>query len=66
MRTPGLLEIILILVIVLLLFGPGRIGKVAGEIGTGIRNFRKNLEGEPEEEKKTEEKKDDEKKDSGE
>lgn len=45
MGSFGLPEIILILVIVLLLFGPGRIGKVAGEIGSGIHSFRKNLEG---------------------
>jgi sec-independent protein translocase protein TatA len=37
-------EIILVLVIVVLLFGPGRIGKVAGELGQGIRNFRQGLE----------------------
>jgi sec-independent protein translocase protein TatA len=59
MRTPGLLEIVLILVVVLLLFGPGRIAKVAGEIGSGIRNFRKNLNGENSEEVTPEEKKTD-------
>jgi sec-independent protein translocase protein TatA len=37
-------EIILVLVIVVLLFGPGRIGKVASELGQGIRNFRNGLE----------------------
>ncbi|MPN04541.1 Sec-independent protein translocase protein TatA [bioreactor metagenome] len=59
MRTPGLLEIVLVLIVVLLLFGPGRIGKVAGEIGSGIRNFRKNLNGEEEENKDSEKKSDD-------
>lgn len=48
MGSFGLPEIILILVVVLLLFGPGRIGKVAGELGSGIRNFRKGLSGEDE------------------
>jgi Sec-independent protein translocase protein TatA len=43
----------------LLLFGPGRIAKIAGEIGSGIRNFRKNLDGENTE-NNTEEKKTDE------
>lgn len=57
MGSFGLPEIILILVVVLLLFGPGRIGKVAGELGSGIRNFRKGLNGE--EEKEEEPKKDD-------
>lgn len=51
MGSFGLPEIILILVVVLLLFGPGRIGKVAGELGSGIRNFRKNLDGEEDKEK---------------
>ena len=33
-------EWIVILIIILLLFGPGRIGKVAGELGKGIKAFR--------------------------
>ena len=33
-------EWIVILVIVLLLFGPGRIGRIAGELGKGIKAFR--------------------------
>ena len=43
---PGLprgAEWIVILLIVLLLFGPGRIGKIAGELGKGIRAFREGL-----------------------
>jgi sec-independent protein translocase protein TatA len=36
-------EWIVILLIVLLLFGPGRIGKIAGELGKGIRAFREGL-----------------------
>ena len=36
-------EWIIILVIILLLFGPGRIGKVAGELGKGIKAFRDGL-----------------------
>lgn len=36
----GPTELIIILVIVLVLFGAGRIGKIAGELGQGIRNFR--------------------------
>lgn len=33
-------EWFVILIIILLLFGPGRIGKVAGELGKGIKAFR--------------------------
>jgi sec-independent protein translocase protein TatA len=40
----GPTELIIILVIVLLLFGVGRIGKIAGELGSGIRSFREGLQ----------------------
>lgn len=36
----GPTELLIILVIVVLLFGVGRIGKIAGELGTAIRSFR--------------------------
>jgi sec-independent protein translocase protein TatA len=53
----GPTELIIILVIIIILFGAGRISKIAGELGQGIREFRKGLS--PEEEKKAaEEKKD--------
>ena len=48
-------EWIIILVIVLLVFGVGRIGKIAGELGGGIRAFREGLKGEDEDEAKEEE-----------
>ncbi|MFZ5856968.1 MAG: Sec-independent protein translocase subunit TatA/TatB [Chloroflexota bacterium] len=44
-RSFGLPEIIILLVIVLILFGPGRIGKIAGELGQGIKNFRDGMGG---------------------
>jgi sec-independent protein translocase protein TatA len=47
----GAPELIIILVIVVLLFGPGRIGSVAGEVGKGIRNFRDGLSGKDEQAK---------------
>jgi sec-independent protein translocase protein TatA len=40
----GPTELILILLIVVLLFGVGRIGKIAGELGSGIRAFREGLQ----------------------
>ena len=43
MDTIGVPELLLILVIVLLLFGVGRIGKIGGEIGQGIKAFRDGL-----------------------
>lgn len=45
MIRPGWPEILLVLVIVLLLFGPGRIAKIASELGKGIRNFREGIGG---------------------
>jgi sec-independent protein translocase protein TatA len=39
----GPTELIIILVIVILLFGVGRISKIAGEMGKGIRAFREGI-----------------------
>jgi sec-independent protein translocase protein TatA len=39
----GTTELVIILVIVILLFGIGRIGKIAGELGSGIKAFRVGL-----------------------
>ncbi len=44
-------EWIVILIIVLLLFGPGRIGKIGGELGKGIKSFRDGLSTNDEENK---------------
>ncbi len=51
----GPLELMIILVIVILLFGVGRIGKISGELGSGIRAFREGLKGDDDEKKKEEE-----------
>lgn len=45
-------ELLVVLVIVLLLFGVGRISKIAKELGSGIRSFREGLKGEEEGEDK--------------
>lgn len=42
----GPTELILVIVIIVLLFGVGRISKIAGELGSGIRSFRKGLQDE--------------------
>lgn len=39
-------ELIVVLVIVVLIFGVGRISKIAGEMGEGIRAFKEGLTGE--------------------
>jgi sec-independent protein translocase protein TatA len=52
----------IILVIVIIIFGVGRLGKIGGEMGSAIRNFREGLKTEDEkakaasDEKKPEEK----------
>jgi sec-independent protein translocase protein TatA len=39
----GTWEVLVILVVVLLIFGPGRIVKVAGEMGKSIKAFKDGL-----------------------
>jgi sec-independent protein translocase protein TatA len=39
----GAPELLIVLVIVILIFGVGRIAKVGGELGKGISAFRKGL-----------------------
>jgi len=60
LRDFGLPELLIVLVIIVILFGPGRIGKVAGELGKGIRSFRDGISGKKAEDtpadEKTEEK----------
>ncbi len=43
MPNLGPTELIIVLVIVVLLFGAGRISKIAGELGSGIRAFKEGL-----------------------
>jgi sec-independent protein translocase protein TatA len=46
----GTTELIIILVIVVLLFGVGRLTRIGGELGRGIREFRSGLQGEEDDE----------------
>jgi len=41
----GLPELLVILVIVLLVFGAGKIPQIAKSLGEGIREFKKNMSG---------------------
>jgi sec-independent protein translocase protein TatA len=47
----GPTELIIILAIVVILFGVGRISKIAGEMGSGIKAFKDGLQDDPEEPK---------------
>jgi sec-independent protein translocase protein TatA len=40
----GPAELLIILVIVVLLFGSGRVAKIGGELGSAVANFRRGLE----------------------
>lgn len=42
----GPTELIIILVIIILFFGVGRISKLSGEAGSAIRKFKQGLQGE--------------------
>lgn len=57
----GTQELIIILVIVLVIFGAGKLPQVGGALGKGIRNFKKGIN--EEEEPEQLERVDDEKKD---
>jgi len=48
----GPTELIIILVIVVILFGVGRLSKIGGELGGGIRAFRESLSEESDEDNK--------------
>ncbi len=52
----GPTELIIIGVVIVLLFGVGRIAKVGGEMGSAIREFRKGLSGKEEKEDEKEKK----------
>ena len=46
MPRVGPTELIIVLVIVILIFGIGRLGKLGRDLGEGIREFRQSLAGE--------------------
>ncbi|HSB01208.1 MAG TPA: twin-arginine translocase TatA/TatE family subunit [Anaerolineales bacterium] len=39
----GAPELLIVLVIVILLFGPGRIARTMGELGKGLRSFKQSI-----------------------
>lgn len=53
----GMSELFMIFLIILLLFGAGKIPKIAKDIGSGIREFKKSINGEHEEKDEKSEKK---------
>ena len=53
----SLWKILLILVIILIIFGAGKLPKVMGDLGRGIRSFKKGLEDEENPKQKSKKKK---------
>ena len=45
MWKPGVWELVIVLVIILLVVGPGRVSKLGKDLGQGIRSFRREIEG---------------------
>ena len=54
----GVPELVVILVIALVIFGPGKLPEIGSALGKGIRDFKKSFEGDEEEVKKVETKAD--------
>ncbi len=57
MSMPGMGELVVIFLIVLVLFGAGKVPSIAKDLGKGINQFKKAMSGELEEEEKADEKK---------
>lgn len=45
---PGFWQIVIILLIVLILFGAGKLPQIMGDLGKGLRSFKDGLKGEDE------------------
>jgi sec-independent protein translocase protein TatA len=58
----GMPELIIILVIVLIIFGAGKLPEIGGAIGKGIKNFKKSVRDQDEGDSSSNSKKIDEKK----
>jgi sec-independent protein translocase protein TatA len=54
----GAPELLIVLIIVILIFGVGRIANIGGELGKGISAFRKGLKGDEETKPEEQDKKD--------
>ena len=54
----GAPELIVILIIALVVFGPGKLPEIGSALGKGIRDFKKSMDGAEEEFRKIDEKRD--------
>ena len=51
--SPSIWQLLLVLVVVFVIFGAGKLPKVMGDIGKGVKNMRDGLKGENDEEEKS-------------
>jgi len=49
----GFVEVLIIVVVLLLIFGAGKIPKIAKDLGAGVREFKKGMKDEPDSGEKT-------------
>jgi sec-independent protein translocase protein TatA len=49
----GIWQVVLILVIVLILFGAGKLPKVMGDVAAGVKNFKKGMRDDEDDDKAT-------------
>ena len=49
----GIWQVVLILVIVLILFGAGKLPKVMGDVAAGVKNFKKGMKDDEDDDKAT-------------
>lgn len=47
----GVWQVVLVLVIVLILFGAGKLPKVMGDVAAGVKNFKAGMKEDPDEKK---------------
>ena len=50
--APGIWQILLIVLVVLLLFGAGKLPRIMGDMAKGIKSFKKGLQDEEQEQQK--------------
>jgi len=48
MGMPGMQELLIVLVLVLIIFGAGKLPQVGGQLGKGLRNFKDGMRSEEE------------------
>lgn len=57
--SPSIFQLLLVVLVILLLFGAGKLPKVMGDLGKGIKNLKEGLKDEEKEDHKSIDKKDD-------